>query len=376
MKSTNIILSAFMLMTIALASCKAETVQQSQEKDLWSSYLQYRDSTDADMLGMLEQMNSNIEFGKYQGSNPLTPNIITEMPELEHPEMASWVRLYNDWITCHNIFSEISIFERAIFSANDEDDLQNLSFANLGTDIAAYPSEGLFDKEVTQAIKEVQSTATTFFSDFDHGKQPDDAILYMTINNLWDTIDSLYVMTWKRPDDEMYEAAVEAWTAWREQPDSTFWEGLGEDEEEAIRLFSAAYEQAKTFDEKYALAMGAVRKLPDFIPLTAMRRLLESGEYSPCLPYLWLGWRSLLQVTYYGRSRDSDLADDLFNEYRKMAFLTILKYADQHPEDEQAKFQLFFIASYNNIVRNGSCLFGHDGNLEEMSIFPLPFDNE
>ena len=142
MKSTNIILSAFMLMTIALASCKAETVQQSQEKDLWSSYLQYRDSTDADMLGMLEQMNSNIEFGKYQGSNPLTPNIITEMPELEHPEMASWVRLYNDWITCHNIFSEISIFERAIFSANDEDDLQNLSFANLGTDIAAYPSEG------------------------------------------------------------------------------------------------------------------------------------------------------------------------------------------------------------------------------------------
>lgn len=82
MKSINIILSAFMLMTIALASCKAEPVQQSQEKDLWSSYLQYRDSTDADMLGMLEQMNSNIEFGKYQGSNPLTPNIITEMPEL------------------------------------------------------------------------------------------------------------------------------------------------------------------------------------------------------------------------------------------------------------------------------------------------------
>lgn len=102
---------------------------------------------------------------------------------------------------------------------------------------------------------------------------------------------------------------------------------------------------------------------------TIMQSLMKRHEYSPYLYELWQTWRVLYQNSK-GFSKDSEIRNDIYNDYRNMCACTIISYIESHPKDLMAINEFLLIAYEKNVLREGDFSYGNQNAVDEYYLFP------
>ena len=104
--------------------------------------------------------------------------------------------------------------------------------------------------------------------------------------------------------------------------------------------------------------------------VTVLDMLLKSNKYSPLLGELWRMWRCLLQINILGsRSNDGAIYNLFYNQMKNRVAMVYISHLKSNPHDKIAFKEFARLVWTHNIVRNSGCLFGNNGNLEDMELF-------
>jgi len=146
-----------------------------------------------------------------------------------------------------------------------------------------------------------------------------------------------------------------------------------------VESLKRKFENAKDFDARciYAIELAHAYEADidawdeddsqnPAIPI--MEELMKEKQYSLYLNELWLIWRTLYQHTN-GASKDSEILNGLYNDYRNICACTILSYIEEHPQDIKAVNEFLVIACKKNILRYGEFEYGNQNALEYYSLF-------
>ena len=139
------------------------------------------------------------------------------------------------------------------------------------------------------------------------------------------------------------------------------------------------YDEAKSFDARciYAIELAHAYEADvdswaedDYrnpaIPL--MEYLMKEQKYSIYLKELWMKWRTLYQDSE-GASKDSEIPNHIYNEYRKICISSTLAYIKEHPDDILAINNYIVMAFEKNILREGVFRYGNQYMLDKYNLF-------
>ena len=111
--------------------------------------------------------------------------------------------------------------------------------------------------------------------------------------------------------------------------------------------------------------------------VSVLDNLLKSNKYSPLLGELWRMWRCMLQIEILGsRSNDGAMYNLFYNQMRNRVALVYIAHMKSHNHDKLAFKEFARLTMTHNIVRNSSCMFGNNSNLEDMELFYSVFHPE
>lgn len=111
--------------------------------------------------------------------------------------------------------------------------------------------------------------------------------------------------------------------------------------------------------------------------VSVLDNLLKSNKYSPLLGELWRMWRCMLQINIFSsRSNDSAMYNLFYNQMRNRVALVYIAHLKTHYHDKLAFKEFARLTTTYNIVRNSECMFGNNGNLEDMELFYSVFQSE
>ena len=150
-----------------------------------------------------------------------------------------------------------------------------------------------------------------------------------------------------------------------------------EQSEENERYLKKMAQQASDLDRKslYTIEYAHQRRYEESHPaLPMLEELMVSKEYSRYLYEVWQTWRCVKQVGI-SPSRDGMIQNLEYNQMRFRCLNTVLKQIVNHPKDIMAINQFMFLASYDNIIRYSSYMFGNSAPLEQMMLFPEILDD-
>lgn len=105
-----------------------------------------------------------------------------------------------------------------------------------------------------------------------------------------------------------------------------------------------------------------------------MESLMKAKKYSLYLNDLWMTWRALYQDSK-GASKDSEIPNWLYNDYRNICCCTILAYIEQNPKDMKAINEFLVMASKENILREGVFEYGNQNMVDMYYLFPERYGN-
>lgn len=103
-----------------------------------------------------------------------------------------------------------------------------------------------------------------------------------------------------------------------------------------------------------------------------MESLMKEGKYSLYLYELWLKWRVLYQNSE-GASKDSEIPNIIYNEYRRMCLCSILSHIKNNKDDIMAINEFIVMAYKDNILREGPYKYGNQSAIEEYNLFQEKF---
>ena len=139
------------------------------------------------------------------------------------------------------------------------------------------------------------------------------------------------------------------------------------------------YDEAKSFDARciYAIELAHAYEADvdswaedDYrnpaIPL--MEYLMKEQKYSIYLKELWMKWRTLYQDSE-GASKDSEIPNHIYNEYRKICISSTLAYIKEHPDDILAINNYIVMAFEKNILREGVFRYANQYMLDKYNLF-------
>ena len=97
--------------------------------------------------------------------------------------------------------------------------------------------------------------------------------------------------------------------------------------------------------------------------------IMNEKKYSLYLNELWQKWRVLYQSSK-GASKDSEIPNWIYNDYRNVCCSTILSYIEGHPNDIKAINEFLVMACKENILRYGEFEYGNQYAVEKYYLFP------
>lgn len=100
-----------------------------------------------------------------------------------------------------------------------------------------------------------------------------------------------------------------------------------------------------------------------------METLMREKKYSLYLNELWQKWRVLYQ-DFKGASKDSEIPNHFYNDYRNLCCCTTLSYIEEHPQDIKAINIFLVLACKENIFREGDYSYGNQNAVEKYYLFP------
>ena len=146
------------------------------------------------------------------------------------------------------------------------------------------------------------------------------------------------------------------------------------------------YRNAKDFDARciYAIELAhAYEAAWDSWPddahrnpaVSKMESLMKEQHFSLYLLEIWKKWRVLYQDSE-GSSKDSEIPNHIYNEYRKICARTMLSHIDKHPNDIMAINFFLVLAFKENILREGVYEFGNQYVIEKYDLFNEKYRDE
>lgn len=301
-----------------------------------------------------------IDYEQYGNAGP-TVYAIREMPKLQNEELAEWVKQFNGWAYTYNLASISDQFERSCLNGEFP--------AALIDSVKAFKMDALLAADAKVTLTALRDRMASQMTGVQCGAvELDDYWPKAEADSNGTTLNRVVRQLVPEDESKLYETMdlIKSWKSPKEE-----WRTIltCENQDETFAKFVAMMDSAESFDDQCKMALWAGKYIYDARVTTMMYTLLQSENYSESLFALWFAWRSLAQISYYGRSRDSVIADPLFNQGRRSAFLTVLRHLDQHPDDVEAVWQLAILCQQSNIVRSGSCIYGNDANLDVMYVY-------
>ena len=155
------------------------------------------------------------------------------------------------------------------------------------------------------------------------------------------------------------------------------WEELREKrgEQNMVKELKKKMESAKDFDARCIYAIEILHAYESDTcyyenpALPIMEALIMKKKYSLYLNEIWQKWRALYQ-SKTGASRDSEIPNRLYNEYRNMCACTILFHIEAHPDDINAINEFVVMAYKEDILRIGDFSYGNQAIAEKYYLFP------
>lgn len=189
--------------------------------------------------------------------------------------------------------------------------------------------------------------------------------LYMSLDEIIDTKDMADSISW---------IAVQRKATLTVK--SVYDECKSKDETEQMDAALHALNECKDFDEQCALLLLMTRYGEDIIGydeciMTIAERMMQSGKYSPLLYNVWMVWRSIYQIYNCGMSVYSNIPNEVYNEYRKLCFLSCLHHLNQSPNDKIALTQVVLLATKSNVLRYSESVIGNSVALDYMEYFNI-----
>ena len=303
--------------------------------------------------------------------SPDSDNTIQDKYHWNHADdMAKYREVYNINIIGSNIVSIMETVERAVFSNSP------IPSAKWVKKMIKYDPELL---QLTSSKEWLTSTVDYLNNTIDIIRIQDsiseDIDLYGSIFDYMNLINDLIENDMPNPqtDSVEFEKISDQIFDWREYAQNEDFVRLCNIEDERAKAieFLNLIGSADNFKSQCAYALCAVMAdaIVEPVPLIVLDKLVNSGHYSEYQYQTWLGWRSLAQINCYGRSRDSDIADQWYNQIRKSAMLANLAYMDAHPDDLVARLNFLLTSIRSNIIRNGSFIMGSDVSLDFYEVF-------
>ncbi len=256
--------------------------------------------------------------------------------------------------------------------------------------------------EVIEAVKtidvtmvsepEVQDSLNAYKKEMLYMLTVDPDSVDMNIHNPWKAYYDLFAyLSEKYNIDTFGQIDKERiWDEYDHCPSVPEWESLIEKRgnSDMVEELKTKYHQAKDFDarciyaielchayEAYIYSPKADKEYFENPAMALMQSLMEEGQYSIYLYELWQKWRVLYQSTK-GASRDSEIPNWIYNDYRKKCCNITLSYIEEHPQDMQAINQYLLMACKENILRYGEYDYGNQYALELYYLFPEKFGEE
>lgn len=202
-------------------------------------------------------------------------------------------------------------------------------------------------------------------------------------HNPWKAKDDLYaylskrfhVHTFGKLNEDLY------WKEYNHCPSVPKWEQLREKRGDGsmVKELENKYNTAKDFDARCIYAIELAHAYEDnydswhddgynpAIPI--MESLMKERHYSLYLNELWQKWRVLYQDSK-GASKDSEIPNWIYNDYRNICCCTILTYIESHPTDIKAINEFVVMACKENILREGEFDYGNQAAVEKYYLFP------
>lgn len=133
-------------------------------------------------------------------------------------------------------------------------------------------------------------------------------------------------------------------------------------------LTGSSFEARAAYAHEYGL--WAMRNRGDARTMVAViDPILRSDRYAPELADLWLMWRTALQLNLLGgRSNDSRMYNLFYNEMCDRVALCYLRHLVENRADDGAFNAYIYLAMNRGVVRQSSCIFGNNANLDEMNL--------
>ena len=152
----------------------------------------------------------------------------------------------------------------------------------------------------------------------------------------------------------------------------TFVGESAEPSEKDLNKLTELYKNTTDYDEKLACAFTMLGiwgyEAHDSL-LFDSEIFFESGIYSPMLPLLWRAYRIKYCDEYTCPSTFCYVPNLRFNYYRRLIAYTYLCHIHNHPDDNWAKLQYYYLCHENNIRKFGEYNMGNQSAAEYIYLF-------
>ena len=304
-------------------------------------------------------------------------SFVVQLPEYahsKHPFLPFAEEFYNCMVYGWDMWSNLEVWFRGVMtgSVEDGDDEVSLSIKDINTGF-------IHDSEIRNAAEEYKAALLKSIAKVPHSEEEQEAtnMPYDALNEWFMEIDSRAFRFYDN-EEELTDSLMSKMQRVEALAADKFSRYTDAGEEKRLEVMLGLLAACKNFDEQcslWRLWSNSMNSIPENVWLLAVgQRLMDSGYYNPLINTIWFSFRSICQIEFFGASRDSDIPNDFYNEYRRKCYVACLKRIERHPDDPTAMAAAYSIAGRTNISRMGQFMFGNDAVIEMYTVMPKRYE--
>lgn len=280
----------------------------------------------------------------------------------KHPFLCQAEDIFNCCLIANGIWSNFEVWER-FYDIDDK---------TIAKDISKIDVQCIKDEELRQASLIYRDGMSDLLSRAEEAID-EDITPYTLRESYIQTINDKWYKYYE-DSDSFSNVITEKYDSISAFLDKSYNRYLNTTENERLGQMLNFLNTCNSFDEQCVLfckwADSEDSSIEDMWIIAVGTRLMESKRYSPFLFKVWQIWRPLCQSMYFGLSRDSEIPNKLYNDYRARCYITCLQYIETHPNDILAMNCASVLAGQRNINRYGIYSLGNQSAIESLELLP------
>ncbi len=357
-------------MSMCMSCSKTETTLPVDFSDLLTNC----NNTEAEMS--LVPDDSVISATEYEWKISLPENLKT-VGNFEDAES-----MYNTYALMHNVWANVEIWARQILTGNEIDNIEDY-VAPIKEKEFSFDSE-LFDQEA----KKFRDNVVVFITNckvtddgitFDDPKYsnlptPEDSYIYLDSilahRCILSNVDTLLLYNF----EERIDTIIAKYKSIQQKVENA-------SDDKKTEIFLSEMQNAKSFDDQCGIVLACCLKNKSFCgewTVEVLKRLMDSGQYSPLLDRVWIVWRAFSQTEFFGLSRDSYMPNEMYESMRAKVFMTAINHLADKKDDKKdvdtCKAMIANLLGHTCLIRNGSFVMGNDAPIQIMTYCPGFYD--